>query len=284
MKTRILSASVGIIVALIVLTLNLTYPVLLNIALAIVACIALYEVMVATKYIKNPAIVSVCFAFTAFLQFVPIFGKQMLIQLVVTASVAFFLILFVIMMFMHKKIKIEQLGLVMMTTCMIAFPFFSALYMYWRNAYTDHIIGQSMVIFCFLISWMTDTGAYFTGVCIGKHKLAPEISPKKTVEGAIGGVICCMGIISLIAYLCTARFKVLPFEVNWVNMLIIAGIGSIISMLGDLSFSIIKRSCNIKDFGNIMPGHGGILDRFDSFIFVAPFVCVMNMYLPVIVK
>ena len=276
-----------------VLVFNLRIPLLLNIVLAVVACFAIYEVLVATKYIKNFAITLACMGFTAALQLIPIFGRSRLVELVGGVSVAFLLFLFVIVIFSRNTIGIDQIGMVLLTTSMVAFPFFSVLYMYWRNPYdtmvagdTSYVIGQSMVAYCFLVAWMTDVGAYFAGWLFGrhgKHKLCPDISPKKTVEGAIGGVLFCIGMISLAAWLMTAQYKILPFNVYWVNMLIVTFCGSIISMIGDLSFSLIKRFCHIKDFGNVMPGHGGVLDRFDSVMFVAPLVCVMNFYLPVIV-
>ena len=86
-----------------------------------------------------------------------------------------------------------------------------------------------------------------------------------------------------VAYLLTGPLNILTFEVNWVYLLIITAVGSVISMIGDLSFSVIKRAFNIKDFGNIMPGHGGVLDRFDSALFVCPVLCLFNSAFPVII-
>jgi len=116
----------------------------------------------------------------------------------------------------------------------------------------------------FLIAWGSDTFAYFTGYFLGKRKLCPTISPKKTVEGAIGGALGAMIISGIFGY----------YFLNDHLLLVMAMglLGSIISVLGDLTASIIKRTAGIKDYGNIMPGHGGILDRFDSILFTAPFV------------
>lgn len=116
----------------------------------------------------------------------------------------------------------------------------------------------------FTTAWGTDTFAYFSGYLFGKRKLCPTISPKKTVEGAIGGVIGSM-IISLI-------FGYLFLKDHLYAVIFIGLIGSIAAQVGDLSASLIKRNTGIKDFGSIMPGHGGVLDRFDSIFFTAPTV------------
>lgn len=110
----------------------------------------------------------------------------------------------------------------------------------------------------------TDICAYFAGVALGKHKLCPVISPKKTWEGAIGGVIGAMILSGLFAYFFESEILV--------HCLIIGFIGSIVSMFGDLTASIFKRKMGIKDYGNLIPGHGGILDRFDSVLFTSPLV------------
>lgn len=287
MKTRIMSAAVGIIVALVILTLNVTkIPWLLNAAIAVVACMSLYELLVATGFMENKGIVVTSFAATAFLQFIPSFPEQIWIRLFAGCGLVYFIALFVILLASHKRMKIERLGLAMMVTVIIAIPFFSMIYLYWKNPYDTgefHYVGQALVVLCFLLSWFTDAGAYFVGTLCGKHKLAPSISPNKTVEGVIGGFVTCIALVSLVAYLCTGPLKLTNFDVNWVNLLIMTVVCSVLSVVGDLSFSIIKRCFSIKDFGNIMPGHGGVLDRFDSVIFVSPVVCMMNMIAPVII-
>jgi len=131
------------------------------------------------------------------------------------------------------------------------------------------------VLLALATSWMSDTGAYFSGKIFGKNKLCPDVSPKKTIEGAIGGVI-----ISVLAnlFICFIFEKFLfnpQAYVNYPRVAILVFFGAIFSIIGDLCFSMIKRSYQVKDFGSVIPGHGGVLDRFDSVIFVAPFVyCV----------
>lgn len=121
-----------------------------------------------------------------------------------------------------------------------------------------------MIWFIFIASWGADTGAYFAGNAFGKTKLAPKVSPKKTVEGLIGGVITAV-------ILCVILSMV--FEPSLIPHSIAIGvIGSLISVVGDLSASKIKREMDVKDYGHIMPGHGGVMDRFDSVILVTPFI------------
>lgn len=115
----------------------------------------------------------------------------------------------------------------------------------------------------FICSWGCDTCAYCVGMLIGKHKMAPVLSPKKSIEGAVGGVAG--------AVLLGAAFAAVTGS-SMVSYGIICGIGALISMVGDLAASAIKRQTGIKDYGKLIPGHGGILDRFDSVIFVAPII------------
>ena len=123
-------------------------------------------------------------------------------------------------------------------------------------------ISISYIIYLFLITTITDTFALFTGMLVGKHKLAPEISPKKTIEGAIGGTL--MGTIAASAFYTTVINPATPLVLVILLTALLSGIGQI----GDLAFSSIKRYYGVKDFSNLIPGHGGILDRFDSIVFV----------------
>lgn len=127
--------------------------------------------------------------------------------------------------------------------------------------------GIYLVWMIFISSWISDTCAYLVGVMIGKHKLAPVLSPKKSIEGAVGGVVGAAAVGALFgAYL----DSVLYLENFAVILAIVGGVGSVISQVGDLAASAIKRNHDIKDYGKLIPGHGGIMDRFDSVIFTAP--------------
>ena len=131
--------------------------------------------------------------------------------------------------------------------------------------------GKFIVWLIFLCSWGCDTCAYCVGMLIGKHKMAPVLSPKKSVEGGVGGVVgaALLGVI----YAAATQGPMVEYAV-------ICGIGALISMVGDLAASAIKRNQGIKDYGKLIPGHGGILDRFDSVIFTAPFVYLLVGFLP----
>ena len=141
--------------------------------------------------------------------------------------------------------------------------------------------GQYYYLLCFLGAWITDSFAYFTGVFFGRHKLIPEISPKKTIEGSIGGILFC--ILSFVLFgLIASRFTG-----STPNYLVLAALGllvSVLSQIGDLIASLIKRERGVKDYGTIFPGHGGVMDRFDSVVATAPLlliVCTMDSLLSI---
>ena len=141
--------------------------------------------------------------------------------------------------------------------------------------------GRFYILIPFVLAFLSDTGAYFTGLSFGKHKLAPVISPKKTVEGVIGGVAG--AVLGMLLY-CAVLQLFFKFQVNYFYAVIYGILGSAAGVFGDLCFSVIKRQTGIKDYGKLFPGHGGILDRFDSMMVVAPLVEVLILLLPVVVK
>lgn len=137
--------------------------------------------------------------------------------------------------------------------------------------------GKFYVLLPFIIAFLSDAGGYFTGVSLGKHKLIPKVSPKKTVEGSVGGFV--FAIFFLIVYGLALKYG-FKMDYNFGLAIVYGILGSAVTQLGDLAFSLIKREYDVKDFGNILPGHGGILDRFDSMIFVAPLTAALVTYLP----
>jgi phosphatidate cytidylyltransferase len=136
-------------------------------------------------------------------------------------------------------------------------------------------------VICFAVPWMADAGAFFAGSLFGKHKLCPNISPKKTVEGAIGGVFTCVLAAVAIGFL-FGNLITPQLTVNFIPLIIIGVCDAVLSIVGDLSFSLIKRTIGIKDYSNLFPGHGGMLDRFDSIIFTVPMVLIVNSFLPIL--
>ncbi len=137
--------------------------------------------------------------------------------------------------------------------------------------------GVYSVWMIFISSWICDTCAYLVGMLIGKHKLAPVLSPKKSIEGAVGGVVGAALVGALYGYLIVEPV-VSEQKITWVFVLISA-VGAVISQVGDLAASAIKRNHEIKDYGKLIPGHGGVMDRFDSVIFTAPMVYFLVLLL-----
>ena len=141
-------------------------------------------------------------------------------------------------------------------------------------------VGRVNMLLPFLIAFSCDSGAYFTGCAFGKHKMAPHLSPNKTVEGAVGGMAWAVGFSLLYGVL--LRFA--GWQVNYLRLLLYALLGGVACELGDLSFSAVKRLCGQKDYGRIIPGHGGVLDRFDSMYFTAPMVEILTFWFPALTR
>lgn len=132
--------------------------------------------------------------------------------------------------------------------------------------------GGGMVLIPLVAAFLSDSAALFTGMACGKHKLSPRVSPHKTIEGSVGGLLggmVGMVLFRIIFYFCTLR----PLSIGW--CIIIGFVGAVMGQLGDLSFSFVKRQYGIKDYGRLLPGHGGVLDRFDSVLFAAPVVWLL---------
>lgn len=135
--------------------------------------------------------------------------------------------------------------------------------------------GKLLLVLLFIAAWAPDSLAYTIGSFLGKHKLFPEISPKKTVEGFVGGILG--GILGTVIY--GILLTVNDYKIDWLIFVLLGVIGAVAGSLGDLFFSYLKRHFKIKDFGNLLPGHGGVLDRFDSVLFVLPICCcIFNLW------
>lgn len=137
--------------------------------------------------------------------------------------------------------------------------------------------GEYSVWMIFISSWICDTCAYLVGMLIGKHKMVPKLSPKKSIEGAVGGIAGSAVVGALYGYFIVEPI-IVEQSITWVFVLISA-IGAVISQIGDLAASAIKRNHEIKDYGKLIPGHGGVMDRFDSVIFTAPMIYLLVLVL-----
>ena len=136
-----------------------------------------------------------------------------------------------------------------------------------------------MILIPFVVAFLSDTGAYFVGCRFGRRKLAPVISPNKSIEGVIGGLIFAVTGMLLYTVIMQIAFKQ---EVNYIFAILYGVVGTAADVFGDLCFSAIKRQTGIKDYGNLIPGHGGVLDRFDSMLVVAPLMEALLVLLPVV--
>ncbi len=266
MRTRIITATVAI--AVFIAVVYFLPPVCFTVAVSIICAVATLELTWKSKIVTLAplSIVSCILAAAApFWVSLPAFEKYALVY-IFTAVVAVFSV---------WLLNYGKASLVMVITSFFAGAILPLMFSFIVRIHALEN-GKVLILLPFLAAWMTDTGAYFTGVFWGKHKLCEKISPKKTVEGAIGGIVVC--VLSLVAF---AYFFKLP--VNYISFGVGALVLSLLAQTGDLSFSIIKREYNIKDYGNIMPGHGGVLDRFDSTMFTIPATYILLMIIGVIV-
>jgi phosphatidate cytidylyltransferase len=186
---------------------------------------------------------------------------------------AFFLSLLLVPMFLREII----FGQTQRAIERISTTFFGSFFIPWAIGHMLLIrsirpAGMPVVYYLFIMIWSIDTGAYAVGVKLGKHKLSQNISPKKTMEGAVGGII--VGII--VSVLC--RYIFLKTYITVLESLFLGVLIALVSQFSDLAESLLKRDVGLKDTSNLLPGHGGMLDRFDSFLFTAP---VLYYYLTI---
>lgn len=200
------------------------------------------------------------------------------------AIAAYYLLIFFAETHTYFMITVILLLMALMFVYVFAFPKFTAnqvMATYFSLIYAPVMLsfifltrqlnfGVYLVWMIFISSWISDTCAYLVGVLIGKHKLVPQLSPKKTIEGSIGGILGSAIVGALFGFFLLD--KTLGGHQFGVMLFVIGAIGSVISQVGDLAASAIKRNHDIKDYGKLIPGHGGIMDRFDSVIFTAPMI------------
>lgn len=202
-------------------------------------------------------------------------ARAMFLLAFVGLFVLYMFFLFAAAVFSRRSLTFSEVAAAFLTTFYITLAFSAIpLVRFGTN-------GQYYYLLCFLGPWVTDSFAYFTGVFFGRHKLIPEISPKKTIEGSIGGIVFCV-----------ASFVVFGLVVgritgNSPNYLVLGALGflvAVVAQLGDLLASLIKREHGVKDYSRIFPGHGGVMDRFDSVIASAPLLliaCTLDSLLPI---
>ena len=269
MKSRLLVAAVGIPLLLVILLL--CPPVVTGVALAALCAIAANELLKTTGILAHKRMVVYSMIFAVLMVLWSYVGCPL--RPFVIGVVIFALLLFCEALAAYPEVKFY--GVLAGLFAGIAIPM--CLSSVLRILMGD--FGRHLVLVPILIPFIADAGGYFAGMFFGKHKMAPVLSPKKTIEGAVGCFVA--GILGMMIYGAVMQFG-FGLHFNYISGAIIGLIGSAVSIIGDLSFSMIKREHGIKDYGTLFRAHGGVLDRFDSVIFAAPIVELLLMMIPVL--
>ncbi len=279
MLKRIISAVIGIVVGVTVLFFDNKF--LYTAVLTVFGCIGVWELIHAVKCDKHKLLTWVCICFSAIVPTLLTLSVEFNLKrnIIVFSFVGFVFVLLLIMLLNHEKVRLEHIAMCGCAATIIPASLSCIVYVRYMSWYADggFFPGVFMVVYLLFCAWFGDSGAYFVGTFLGKHKLCPNISPKKTVEGFVGGVLT-VGVV--VAVQCVVYNELLlklsnapdEFRMNYFVLVPVGMLASIAGVLGDLTASVVKRQYDVKDFGNLMPGHGGVLDRFDSVLFVAPFL------------
>ena len=268
MKVRIITSALGIALFLALLAAP---PIAMMAVVPLLCLVAIYELYKAVGITKTkPLAASGIFGVVL----CALFGHCLITESAAISKLLFLIIalyigvLFALMIRLHDSV----------TTSAAATAFFGAMfpalcYSYLIALRGNSVNGEYLVVILFAATWAADGGAYFAGINFGKTPLAPRLSPKKTVEGAVGGVFGSIVAMAICYGVFTFIFKA---QCSAPLMLITGALCAVLGPVGDIATSAVKREHNIKDFGYIFPGHGGVLDRFDSVLMTAPLVFYMN--------
>lgn len=269
MKTRIIAAAV--LLPLLILLLFWA-PLWLSALIAgLLSALASYELLFRTGLLKHGRLnlysALMAFGVSMWSYFQWNYGVILLAVLI------FYILVFGEMMIAHLHLHIKDAALCFLSGIVLPFMLTSLVRILCMEK------GRMLICIPFIMAFMSDAGAYFVGIFFGKHKLCPEISPKKSVEGLFGGVV--IGTLSLLLYGFIINFF-FDAGTRYLPLLIYGVIGTLASAFGDLCLSVIKRQTGIKDYGNLIPGHGGVLDRLDSVLIAAPLTEALLLLLPMV--
>lgn len=251
--------------------LNYAFPLLIS----LISLVSVWELLHGLQMDKK-YLVSTPFYLAAFL--FPMLARvmrndlQSYVRIAVFTILAVAIYLFAVIVFQLGRLDMGKISLVFMTSVYIIGANAGVIVLRDVPEY-----GRYLYLIPFLFSWVTDSFAYFTGRLFGKHKLIPQVSPKKTVEGAVGGFVCCALTTLLYGLIVERCFHVAP---NYLVLGISGLVIGVVSQIGDLMMSALKRQQGIKDFGWMLPGHGGLLDRFDSSMAVSVLLLIVSTYFP----
>ena len=267
MKSRLLVAAVGIPLLLIVLFL--CPPIVAAVAVALLSAIGASELLHTTRIVPHKRMVAYGVVIAFLIPLWSYFGSD--IRIGAVGLVIYAMLLFVEALAAYPEVKFSAVSGGLFGGILIPLGLAAIL----RILMSDH--GKLLVIVPILIPFIADAGGYFAGMLFGKHKMAPVLSPKKTWEGAVGEFL-----VSVLAMIIYGLIMELGFGLDYQYLFgaLYGLIGAGISIIGDLSFSMIKREVGIKDYGKLFAAHGGVLDRFDSVVFAAPVVEILLMLIP----
>ena len=276
MKERTITSVVivAVLLLLVILSGYIVYPV----ALALLAIIAAYEILKVVKADKTLALSLPAYILAAGFPIISYFvTTETVMPLLLVLAAGMFVYLMWLMgvsIFSKGRIAFSRIAEVFAAVVYVTVSFTSLSLL----RYLDRRCGVFAVALVFIISWSCDTFAYIVGSLMGKHKLIPEVSPKKTVEGSIGGII--FSVISCLVYGLVLDLVIDNMVVNYIVLAFCGAILSVVSQLGDLIASLIKREYGVKDYGKLFPGHGGVMDRFDSVLAVSTILLILCIVFP----
>ena len=263
---RVSSTVLGLPMVIIVLLLGNKY--VIDVALAIVAVIALHEYF--NAFSKYKPIKWIGYLSAISISLIHIITEDMLLKTIALVIPVIVIVLFMQLVIKNMKISIIDIAITLFGICYIV------LFILFIPLMAGEENGKIYIWYIFIISWGTDIFAYLVGKRFGKHKFS-KISPNKSIEGCVAGIVGAV-VLALIYTFFVNKFA-LVHVISYVAITIVAIILSIVGQFGDFSASSIKRFVGIKDFSNLIPGHGGILDRIDSLIFIAPFAYILLMFI-----
>jgi len=267
MKTRLITA--GVLVPLLFVVVLWMPEIVTAVILGALVAIGAYELLFVTNLVRHPRLVIYAMVMAFLVTLWSFYGMNYAVGIL--GLLAFITLLFAEMMRDHVKLSFEMLAMTISAGVLVPFLLSAIVRVHTLR------LGRYFIMIPFIMAFGPDAGAYFAGMAFGQHKLAPVISPKKTVEGMIGGLLTGMAVMVIYTLILQLGFSM---KVNYMYALIYGLIGALGATFGDLCFSVIKRQTGIKDYGSIFPGHGGILDRFDSMVIVAPLAEVLLELIP----
>ncbi len=270
MKTRILTAA--ILVPILLLLVLVAPKSVAAVVLGILLAIGAYELLYRTKLVQRPRMVLVSAAMAFAVSIWSYFSS--IHAYFIFLIMAFFMVMYAEMMLDHVKVHLDMVGMCFVGGLIIPYLLSALVRILMMN------IGRYVILIPFVVAFLSDTGAYFVGTKYGKHKLSPVVSPNKTIEGLLGGLA--FSTVGMLLYAIILDWP-LKFDVNYGLALLYGVVGSLVGTFGDLCFSVVKRQTGMKDYGNLIPGHGGVLDRLDSLVLVAPLMEAFLLTIPLVV-